>query len=67
MKRSYLVVVPVLLFSSLCVYASTRRKAELKDFDPRKLPDYETHKIPNLKNLLQKIWLALCELYHSCV
>lgn len=55
MKSPYLVVVPVLLFSSLCVYAGTRRKAELKDFDPRKLPDYETHKIPNLKNLLRKL------------
>ncbi|EGU43295.1 hypothetical protein VISP3789_06310 [Vibrio splendidus ATCC 33789] len=55
MKRSYIVVVPVLLFSSLCVYASTRRKAELKDFDPNKLPEHKTKKIPNLNNLLDQL------------
>lgn len=54
MKRYYLVV-PVLLFSSLCVYASTRRKAELKDFDPKELPEHKGHRIPNLENLLHKL------------
>jgi len=55
MKHSYIVLIPVLLFSSLCVYASTRRKAELKEFDPSKLPEHKTKKIPNLKNLLDQL------------
>lgn len=55
MKRYYLVVIPVLLLSSIGVYASTKRKRNFKDYDASKLPDPKGDKIPNLSKLIDQL------------
>ncbi|MEZ8543261.1 hypothetical protein AB4211_08515 [Vibrio lentus] len=55
MKRYYLVVIPVLLLSSIGVYASTKRKRNFIDYDASKLPDPKGNKIPNLSKFIDQL------------
>jgi len=55
MKRSYLIIVPVLLFGSMYAFAASKRKRKFDDYSLENFPDSSPEPIPNLENLIDKL------------